>query len=222
MPDSNYTHMVFILDASGSMSHRARSTRDGFNQMIADQKKIPGQIATVTTVTFSNTATRLHGEMDIHEVPMLDHYNYVPNGGTALLDTIAETLREENQLIHRMEPHEQPGLVIVTIITDGQENGSKQFSRQQVKDMIEWHQDRKGWKFVFLGANQDAFAEARNLGIATGLSTDWNQSRAGTEAMYKTTSEMLGRARNYASKGSTEKLNKLEWSAEEREAITSS
>jgi hypothetical protein len=60
---------------------------------------------------------------------------------------------------------DRPGLVIFVIVTDGQENSSHEFSKARIKEMIDQQQTKYNWQFTFLGANQDAFAEAGGMGI---------------------------------------------------------
>ena len=69
-----------------------------------------------------------------------------------------------------MNQQDRPGLVIFVVMTDGEENSSKEFTKDRIKEMIEHQQDEYDWHFTFLGANQDAFAEASGMGIrATGV-----------------------------------------------------
>jgi len=51
------------------------------------------------------------------------------------------------------------------IVTDGLENASKEFTRDQVKQMIQHQEEHYNWQFTYLGANQDAFSEAAHIGI---------------------------------------------------------
>ena len=64
-----------------------------------------------------------------------------------------------------MDETQRPGLVCLVIVTDGEENSSREYTKAQIKDMIQHQQDVYKWQFTFLGANQDAFAEAGDLGI---------------------------------------------------------
>ncbi|MCR9120439.1 MAG: VWA domain-containing protein, partial [bacterium] len=81
-----------------------------------------------------------------------------------------------------------PGLVVFVIMTDGKENSSREFTNAQVKEMIETQQSVYSWRFLFLGANQDAFAEAGGMGIdAVGVA---QYAASKTRAAYATMSRV--------------------------------
>ena len=69
------------------------------------------------------------------------------------------------------------------VITDGLENASREFTRDKVFAMTE-ERRQAGWAFVFLGADQDAFAEATAIGVAGANAAPWQKSKAGVAAMY--------------------------------------
>ncbi len=52
------------------------------------------------------------------------------------------------------------------MLFDGQENSSNEFSKAKIKAMTQLQQEKYGWHFTFLGADQDSFAEAQEMGIA--------------------------------------------------------
>lgn len=84
-----------------------------------------------------------------------------------------------------MDEADRPGLVIFVVMTDGHENSSKEFTKAQIKDMIEHQQDKYNWHFTFLGANQDAFAEAGAIGIRASGASNYapvRRSSMGTSA----------------------------------------
>ena len=89
----------------------------------------------------------------------------VPRGSTALLDAVGRAINETGERLAKMNEEDRPGLVVFVVMTDGEENSSQEFSKDQIKQMITHQQDTYGWHFTFLGANQDAFAEAGALGI---------------------------------------------------------
>jgi hypothetical protein len=64
----------------------------------------------------------------------------------------------------------------VVILTDGYENGSRQYTKAHIKDLIE-AKTKEGWTFVYLGANQDAFAEAGDLGISQNCTMNYDVRR---------------------------------------------
>ncbi len=83
-----------------------------------------------------------------------------------------------------MDESERPSKVIFVVITDGLENASREYTRDQINTLIARQRDQWKWGFVFLGANMDAVAEAGNLGILRDSSISYRQSGRGTQSVY--------------------------------------
>lgn len=160
--DKKYDHvdLVMILDKSGSMHGMESDTIGGFNAMLDKQRKLDVK-TDVTTVMFNNTQDYLHERKPLNEIKNITPEDYSPQGTTALLDTVGMTI---DKVASYYAVNDKKNKVIFAIITDGKENASKEYSRQNVKRLIE---DKKeaGWEFIFLGANIDAFSEAGSIGI---------------------------------------------------------
>jgi Mg-chelatase subunit ChlD len=92
----------------------------------------------------------------------LDRETYTPGGGTPLLDAMGRTI----MWMDLLKP--QPERILVVILTDGAENASREFTRPQIQDLIRSREATSSWTFVYLGANQDAWAAGEALGIARG------------------------------------------------------
>jgi hypothetical protein len=90
---------------------------------------------------------------------------FQPRARTALLDAIGRTIIATGALLSAKPDHERPEHVIFVILTDGQENASREFSLGQIKDMIQHQTNQYKWHFVYLGANQDAIVVAQNMGV---------------------------------------------------------
>jgi hypothetical protein len=148
--------IIFILDRSGSMNAIAEETVTGFNRFVADQKSIVPD-ATLTLILLNECRRVVCEREPIIRVAQLTRETFNPTGGTALLDAIGEMIVQESD-----GPAQR---VIVAILTDGLENSSCKFSRDQVFELIR-EQQENGWKFLFLGADQDAIQEGCGLGIA--------------------------------------------------------
>lgn len=84
--------------------------------------------------------------------------------------------------------------VLFVITTDGQENASRRYTYPQVKRMIEEHR-KKGWEFLFIGANIDAAAEAASLGIARECAADYVADGRGTGVLYEAMACAVAQAR---------------------------
>ena len=118
---------------------------------------------------------------------------------TALLDAGGRASTETGDRLGKMAEHDRPGLVVLVIITDGHENSSHEFTRPQIRSMIELQQKTYNWQFTFLGANQDAFAEAGALGIAPSASANY-ATRSATSA-FAGASANVGRMRLASASG---------------------
>ena len=130
--NNNLTELVYIIDMSGSMAHLRNDTIGGYNAMIQEQKKLnrekPELKANVTTVLFDDRYIMLHDRKDIDQVEDMTEKDYLPCGCTAMLDAIGKTFVSIGQKLAAMPEEERPGLVSVTIITDGYENSCKEYS----------------------------------------------------------------------------------------------
>lgn len=178
------TELVFILDRSGSMTGLESDTIGGYNAMLAKQKQEEGE-AVVTTVLFDDRYELLHDRIAIQGVaPMTDRQYYV-RGTTALLDAIGRTIQKIANVQRNTAPEQRADKVLFVITTDGYENASKEYSREQIKAMVEREQEKFGWEFLFLGANIDAIATAGQFGIRPERAVDYHADSEGTAVSYE-------------------------------------
>lgn len=179
--------LTVVLDRSGSMHVCQSDAEGGLNRFVEDQKKRPGE-ALFTLVQFDTEYEFVHRAVPIGKVP---HCSLVPRGNTALLDAVGRAIVETGERLAKMPEADRPGLVVFVIITDGQENSSREFTKTKVQEMISHQQDVYKWQFIYLGANQDAFAEAGDLGIAGSIANTtcrtqqaaWSAASANTARM---------------------------------------
>ncbi len=139
---------VFILDVSGSMNDCLTDTIGGFNAFVTDQKTIGG---TLSLFFFNDTLTEKYVNKPIEDVEPL---TFVPHGGTALYDAIGKVLTTQKL----------SNTSTVIILTDGHENTSRIYNRTVIRDLIKMKED-DGVRFLFLGAKEDAFDGADDIGI---------------------------------------------------------
>lgn len=180
------TEIIFVIDASGSMSHLVGDTIGGFNGFIESQKALEGK-ATLTTVLFDSSWRVLHDGIDLHEVKPMTTSDYIAGGMTAMLDAIGETINRVQDR-HDELGEEKPDNVLFVITTDGEENSSKNFKKSQIEKMIKHQTKGHGWKFMFLGANMDAVKEASSIGISSDWSTNYTYTAQGVHDSYITLS----------------------------------
>lgn len=189
------TQMVFILDMSGSMYDLRRDTIGGFNSLIEEQKKEPGD-ALVTTALFDDRYILLHDGVNIKDVGEMTAKEYAPCGMTALLDAIGKTVNLVGQRLADMPEEERPEKVIVTIVTDGMENASEEYDFLTVRDMIKHQREKYSWIFTFIGADIDTERVGGNLGIDPKLTKGYTKSGAGAQSVYTVTSQAVSLTRS--------------------------
>jgi uncharacterized protein YegL len=164
-PKKLRVEVAVIIDKSGSMEGKESDVIGGFNKFLADQQAQPGE-ARMSVVLFDTQVSRVHSSVPIRDVPLLDGKTYAPDGMTALLDAVGGTIRKIEDEIAKRPGNKQPDKIISVIMTDGEENSSREYKQPQIKKMIEERQASGRWEFIFMGANVDAFAEAESLGVA--------------------------------------------------------
>lgn len=187
------TEIVFLLDRSGSMSGLEKDTIGGFNSFIDMQCKLPGQIR-LTTVLFDHENEILWDGIDATQARLTEKDYYV-RGLTALLDAIGKTIVNVNRRLIK-NAGMPPDQVIFVITTDGMENSSKEFSHEQIKEMIDIQKTDHDWKFIFMGANLDVIEEAGRIGISETDAYGFEATHTGVKEMYETVHESIVKERN--------------------------
>jgi uncharacterized protein YegL len=194
---SDLTDIILVVDRSGSMQDIRTDAEGGVNAFIENQAKESGE-ALLTLVQFDTEYEFLHTGVPIKNVTK---YNLVPRGSTALLDAVGRAINETGERIAKLDEAYRPGLVVFVVMTDGLENSSREFSKSKIKEMIRHQQDNYGWQFTFLGADQDAFAEANAMGIdAAGAANFAKNKVAGA---WGATAAKVARMRKQRSEGET-------------------
>ena len=191
---NNVTELVFILDRSGSMAGLEQDTIGGFNSLIEKQKKQDGECF-VSTILFDNDSQVIHDRVRLADVPPMTDRDYSVRGCTALLDAIGGAIRHIAHIHKYARPEDVPEHTVFVITTDGMENASRRYDADQVKRMIEHEKEKYGWEFLFLAANIDAVSTARRYGIARDRAVNYHADQQGTEIIYDTVSEAVGRVR---------------------------
>lgn len=184
----SHVEMVLVLDESGSMSDLTHDTIGGFNSMIEKEKKLDVD-AHVTTVLFNDQYKMLYNRRELKDVSKMTDKDYTPGGMTALLDAVGRTIHKMDMVagIHRKDKGNK---VLFVIITDGEENDSKEYTYADVKKLIKDRQENAGWEFIFLGANIDAAAAAENLGIGRDRAVKYKNTGSGVRANFKAVAEL--------------------------------
>lgn len=180
-----YVKIINIIDKSGSMGSMVDVAINGFNEFLIEQKKVEGK-AVVSTALFSyhDKYRLLYEDIDIQSCYLLDKDNYRPGGSTALYDAIGQTINREIDKLGNLPIEERPEKILCVILTDGFENDSKKFNKEQIKKLIgEMKEDFK-WEFIFLAANEEAATTAETMGISKGNSYAFANNAEGLKDAY--------------------------------------
>ena len=190
---------VIILDESGSMSSIYRPTIQSMNEVISgirkNQKEFPDQRHYVTIVTFEGNGpdgikTR-RDRVPIQTVEDFTDMDYCPGGCTPLYDALGITL---NHLESVILPEDK---VMATVITDGYENSSREYSGNTIKALVS-RLRAKGWVLAYIGANQDAVEVARELNIKNALNFEATpDGMSETAVRFKSAARKMAAAVNY-------------------------
>lgn len=161
------SEIVIILDESGSMGSCKSDIIGGVNLFLENQKRIKGEVR-ITLVKFSDYYKIVNDAVLLDQVAYLDENNYTPSFSTALLDSVGKTIDTIGKRLGDTPETERPERVIFAVITDGYENSSREFTRNQVFQMVSHQKEKYSWQFIFLGADIDAWGE--EIGITMNVS----------------------------------------------------
>ena len=198
----SHTHIYVLLDRSGSMSSIAGDVIGGFNTFIEEQKK-NGTDARVTLVQFDSQDPQevLASGVPIAELVPLTRDNFIPRGGTPLLDATGKligraTLDEQDRAAKNQEKED----VVFVTITDGEENQSTEFSLERVKNLIT-HCEEREWMFVFLSAALDAYQDPDRMGMKMGNIQSFKSDGKGANLAFSSLSKNMSSMRDKRRRG---------------------
>lgn len=164
-------NVMVIADRSGSMMGTIDEARNAINELIKDQKKLKGKCK-FTFIMFDNSYEVVIDKVDIKEVKKVGK-EYSARGMTALNDAIGKGIAHLGKAKK----------AIVTIVTDGFENSSQEYTQSGIAKLIKEKRD-EGWEFQFIGANMDAGLVAQDFNISRKMSKSIKSSAGGQSAGY--------------------------------------
>ena len=181
-----------ILDKSGSMGIIAGEVVGMVNKFLSDQKEVAGE-AEVSLIQFDNIYEENYIGKPIKWCEdLVNGKTYVPRGMTALYDAIGRTINTVKVSEKEFDN------VLFVIITDGEENASKEFTNTMIKEMI--GNKPENWDFIFLAAGIDASLEASKIGIMQSKCASFSSNARGITGMCATMSDYTT---NYRMTGDT-------------------
>ena len=168
--------VVFLLDRSGSMHGMEEDTIGGYNSYLEDMKN---KDAFITTVLFDDKYEMITDRVNVKDVNKLDNKTYYTRGCTALLDAVGKTIKFMDS--------KDAKKVLFVITTDGLENASVEYNKDQIKELIEGHSN---WEFIYIGANRDSYSEASSIGMGAHRTANYEKSTVGTKKLFKSITDM--------------------------------
>ena len=198
-----------LVDKSGSMSDCIDQTINGFNEQVAKIREMelefPEQLITIGLTTFNTHVDHLYYMKPVEHAYKMDERNYQPDGSTAMLDAMAETMKELS-LLQQQSNEQIPTTVVMVILTDGYENASRRYTLKNVKEMVEEREASGTWTFSFLGATLDAVDVAEQMSIRRENSISFAKGEMKEEVWDRLDSSMRG---YYDKKRKGEDIRKL-------------
>ncbi len=179
--DKVRVHNLIILDESGSMMSIYKPALDGVNETLQTirgaQEEHPEQDHFVTLVTFdTGHFNQIYSDTPASKAIDIKTDQYRPNGGTPLYDAMGRSINELRSKVAKED------IVLVTIITDGYENASREYDGKAIKSLVEAMR-AEGWVFTYIGANQDVDAVAESMAIKHRMA--FSADEASTKAMFE-------------------------------------
>ena len=168
--------VVFLLDMSGSMQGMEEDTIGGYNGYLDNMKDSD---AKVTTVLFNRSHEMITNGKRIKNVKKLSRKQYIPGGSTALLDAIGDTVKYMDE--------KGSDKVLFIITTDGEENSSRRYTKEDIKRLINIHDN---WEFIYLGADIDSYSEASSIGIKSNRTSNYKKTSTGVSKLFDTLKNM--------------------------------
>ena len=185
-------HIAIVLDQSSSMSFVKDETINGFNEQVQTIKKnakTRDGKTTVSLVLFNNSVNIAVKLEDSTVLKELSSEQYRLDYGTAMLDAIGATMLMFDKEVDDNENNRY----LVIIISDGQENSSREFSYENIAKMINKRQNNGRWTFSYIGANQDLSQVAESMGIHKGNMMSYESTALGSMTMFSSLSMSLNK-----------------------------
>ena len=190
MEKKHQVHNLIILDESGSMSSVRDTIIQGFNEIVQTvkgiEKEFPEQEHFISLISFNGLANKLLHFIDpASKLTEIDDKRYLPDASTPLYDAMGFGLTKLRQTLENQTNYN----VLVTILTDGEENASREYSGNDIKNLVE-ELKLKRWTFTYIGTDHDVEKFARSLSITNSLKFEKNET--GMKDMFR--SERTARA----------------------------
>lgn len=176
MEKKHQVHNLIILDESGSMESIKKTTIQGFNEIVQTvkgiEKQFPEQAHYISLVSFNGLGNKLLHFIDpAGKLEQIDAKRYQPDASTPLYDAMGFGINKLRQFLQNQTDYN----VLVTILTDGEENASREHSGNSIKKLI---QELKlhNWTFTYIGTDHDVEKTAFSLSITNTMTFQKNEA----------------------------------------------
>lgn len=163
----NFIHVAFVIDESGSMGSSKSDVIGGFKKVIDEQKAIKDGKCAVSIFKFATDVKEVFIGKDVNEVEYLTDESYDPQGLTAMNDGIGYAIDKVGDWLRNMKEEDRPEKNLIVIMTDGEENNSKDYSLSKVREMIKHQESKYSWTFLYLGTDITDAKTAKDYGFKT-------------------------------------------------------
>ena len=201
---TKYTHLIILLDRSGSMEIIKDFIIEGFNKLVQDQAEVEGD-CTITLVQFDDKYEVLFRLTTIKAFPKLTDKTFVPRGMTPLVPATIKLIEEEGNVLANLKEEERPEKVIFVSISDGSQNsffldGERSYKTSfDLKEMVDHQKTKYNWQFIYIGANQDSEKEGDKYGVTRSATLNYQATERGVKAMFAKVSKSSVRYRSAVS-----------------------
>ena len=188
---ANRLHAHILLDRSGSMANMADDAIGAFNDYRQRLAEDQPDARLSLTIFDGNSIDTIVNDVVVGDVPLLTRDTYQPRGSTPLYDSITHAVGLLDAV--------SQGRKALVILTDGGDTGNRTATKESVRLLLENRQEMQNWLVLFLGANQDAFAEGGQIGTSGGTTMNFSANGAGLRGA---TMSAYASTIRYASSGS--------------------
>lgn len=198
--NNNLTDVTFLVDRSGSMADIKEKVESTMKEILQSQQNGPGECRLTvyqfnTGNLFQENKCVLDKTVDGVKIEDVKSITINPTGGTPLIDALCKTIDETGSRFARLREEERPGKVVFVIVTDGEENSSRQFGWKDSQDRVKRQSETYNWLFMYVGCNQDALKEGENLGLKRSSSMTYKTSDVGMKGLSASVGSKLGTIR---------------------------
>lgn len=194
--NNNKISILWIIDESGSMFDLKQDTINNYNNFLKEQKENSSQTEVFLTTAFFHDKIRyLNKNLNIKEVELIKQDDYNPECCTALYDAIGDSVNLLGNMLDELKESDKPSKVMVFILTDGYENTSVRYTREQIKNIIEHQTNKYAWDFKFIGSNIDVEAVAEQMNIPQYNTLEYKSDSIGIQTAYRSITNLVNNER---------------------------